>query len=286
MRQMCLQRAVWRWACCRLLNRYRHKYRCFNDDIQGTGCVTLAGLLAAAQSAGSHLKELKVMCVGAGSAGVGVCTAIKDGMVAAGLSEEEARARFVLCNNHGALGRADGKYGDPNHLHGLSASPMLSPWVSDQVSDGMSLMEVMKKFQPTCLLGLAGQPSGLFTEELIATMSANCELLDQKPIIMPMSNPTAKAECTPRQAYEWSKGQAIVATGSPFAPVELFGKKFIPSQCNNMYVFPGIGLAASVAGMKEITDRMLYRAAQACVASMTEREVAEGRSFPAIERIR
>ena len=154
----------------------------------------------------------------------------------------------------------------------------------------------METFKPTCLLGLAGQPSGLFTEDLIKLMTTNCEMLKQRPIIMvrshpqhihstaglststwlrgfwtlrsavstwvmsqPMSNPTAKAECTPRQAYEWSDGQAIVATGSPFDPVELDGKVYIPSQCNNMYVFPGIGLAASVAGVKTITDRMLYR---------------------------
>lgn len=97
----------------RLLNRYRDKYRCFNDDIQGTGCVTLAGILAAAQTAGSHIKETKVMCVGAGSAGLGVCTAIKEGMVAAGLSEEAAMDRFVLCNHNGALGRKDGKHGTP-----------------------------------------------------------------------------------------------------------------------------------------------------------------------------
>ena len=158
----------------------------------------------------------------------------------------------------------------------------------------------METFKPTCLLGLAGQPSGLFTEDLIKLMTTNCEMLKTRPIIMvsiqtqahlfhsrqitrspshaycvlsgllaahcqtwvlsqPMSNPTAKAECTPRQAYEWSDGQAIVATGSPFEPVELNGKVYIPSQCNNMYVFPGIGLAASVAGVKTITDRMLYR---------------------------
>ena len=103
----------------RLLNRYRHKYRCFNDDIQGTGCVTLAGILAASQTAGSHIKETKVMCVGAGSAGLGVCTAIKEGMVAAGLSEEAARERFVLCNHNGALGRKDGKHGK-RHLQSSS----------------------------------------------------------------------------------------------------------------------------------------------------------------------
>lgn len=110
-------------------------------------------------------------------------------------------------------------------------------------------------------LGLAAQPTGLFSEELIKTMASNCD----KPIVMPMSNPTTKAECTPAQAYEWTEGRAVVATGSPFDPVTLAnGQTYIPSQCNNMYVFPGIGLAASVAGVKEITDKMLYHAAVAC----------------------
>ena len=116
-------------------------------------------------------------------------------------------------------------------------------------------------------------------------MRATAENCD-RPIVMPMSNPTPKAECTPEEAYRWTDGRAIVATGSPFTPVEIDSKTFIPSQCNNMYVFPGIGLAASVAGVSTITDRMLYRAAVACSDSMNEEEIAAGRTFPALHRIR
>jgi len=264
-----------------LLSKYRDTYRCFNDDIQGTGCVTLAGILSAAHNAGSSITEMKFLCAGAGSAGLGVCAQIVDGMVEAGLSREEAMSRFVVCSSVGAIGRPDGTNGDPNHKRGLNEDR--APWVNQGVADGTSMLDVVKEFQPTCLLGLAAQPAGLFTEDLVRSMTTYCE----RPIIMPMSNPTPKAECTPQQAYEWTDGKAVVATGSPFKPVTLAdGRTLIPSQCNNMYVFPGIGLAASVAGVSKITDQMLYVAAVACKESMTADEIAGGRTFPAIQRIR
>jgi malate dehydrogenase (oxaloacetate-decarboxylating)(NADP+) len=148
------------------------------------------------------------------------------------------------------------------------------------------MLEVMKEFQPNVLLGLSTQPK-VFTKELIKEMAAQCREKHIKPIIMPMSNPTSKCECSPEEAYEWTNGEAVVATGSPFQPYTLpNGKVLIPSQCNNMYVFPGIGLAASVAGVQRITDKMLYRAAVACSDTMTDEEKAEGRTFPKISRIR
>mmetsp|Transcript_28987 Transcript_28987/g.86540 ORF Transcript_28987/g.86540 Transcript_28987/m.86540 type:complete len:623 (-) Transcript_28987:53-1921(-) len=263
-----------------LLEKYRHRYRCFNDDIQGTGCVTLAGVLAAARHAGLRLRDMSFLCAGAGSAGLGVCLQLVDGMVEDGLSREEAMKRFVICTSVGAIGKADGSRGDPNAARGLSEERAI--WVNDAVPDGASLEEATKLFEPTCLLGLAAQPGGLFTEEMVTSM---LDYTDH-PIVMPMSNPTAKHECTPRQAWEWTSGKAIVATGSPFDPVSINGKTLIPSQCNNMYVFPGLGLAASVGGVSEITDPMLYAAAVACADAMTEAEFAEGRTFPAISRIR
>jgi len=264
-----------------LLAKYRSRFRCFNDDIQGTGCVTLAGVLAAGRQAGLELTEMSFLCAGAGSAGLGVCAQIVDGMVEAGLSREEAMSRFVICTSVGAIGRADGVHNDPNARRGLSEER--AAWVNTAVSDGTSLEDTVKQFKPTCLLGLAAQPGGLFTEGMVKSMLDYAE----HPIVMPMSNPTAKHECTPAQAYEWTGGKAVVATGSPFDPVEMpDGRTLIPSQCNNMYVFPGIGLAASVAGVKEITDPMLYAAAVACVDAMTESEFASGRTFPSIDRIR
>ena len=216
-----------------ILAKYRHQYRCFNDDIQGTGCVTLAGVLASARQAGLALTEMSFMCAGAGSAGLGVCAQIVDGMVEAGLSRDEAMERFVVCTSVGAIGRADGTHGDPNAKRGLSEERTL--WKNEAVADGTPMVDVVRQFKPTCLLGLAAQPGGLFTEEMVASM---VEYTDS-PIVMPMSNPTAKAECTPAQAYEWTGGKAVVATGSPFEPVTMpDGRTLIPSQCNNMYVFP------------------------------------------------
>jgi len=263
-----------------LLDKYRHRFRCFNDDIQGTGCVTLAGVIAAGRNAGVKLTDMSFMCAGAGSAGLGVCEQIVDGMVEAGMDRSAARRRFVICTSQGAIGLADGTNGDPNHTRGLSSDR--AAWLNPDVSDGLSMLEVTKQFKPTCLLGLAAQDGGLFTEAIVRATGEN----HAAPIVMPMSNPTAKSECTPAQAYEWTEGRAIVATGSPFEPVTVHGRTLIPSQCNNMYVFPGLGLAASVAGVSSITDAMLYRAAVACVDSMTEEEVASGRTFPDISRIR
>ena len=257
-----------------LLARYRQDYRVFNDDIQGTGCVTLSGILSASRVIGSDFKDMRFMCAGAGSAGLGVCGQLVEGLVEAGLSREEAKKRFVVCTAEGAVG-APGK-ATTTHANGPASS-----WANESVPDGASLVETMKAFKPTVLLGLSAQ-GGIFTEELIRTMAS----FNARPIILPMSNPTSKAECTPEQAYIWTEGRGFVATGSPFKPSVVGGKTYIPSQCNNMYIFPGLGLAASVAGVRKITDKMLYKAAVACVESLTKEEIADGRTFPDIKRIR
>jgi len=262
-----------------LLERYREKYRMFNDDIQGTGSVTLSGLLSALRNAGTDIKDAKILCAGAGSAGLGVCEQLVEGMIEGGLTREQAKQRFVVSTSKGTLGKQDGKFGDPNHKRGITE--LTGPWVNNQVSDGMSIADAIQSFKPTVLLGLS-TVKGIFDETVIRAMGS----VNQRPIIMPMSNPTHKCECTAEEAYRWTDGRAVVATGSPFAPVELNGKTFIPSQCNNMYIFPGIGLAASVSGVSKITNKMLYLAAKACTDSMTAAERAEGRTFPNLLRIR
>ena len=263
-----------------LLERYRNKYRMFNDDIQGTGSVTLSALLSASRNAGTSIKDIRVLCAGAGSAGLGVCSQIVDGMVAAGLSRQEAMSRFVVITSQGVLGRRDGKHNDPNYKRPMANDRV--PFITDQISDGASLLQAVQEFKPTVLLGLAAQ-ADVFTEEAVRAMASYCA----SPIIMPMSNPTSKAECSAEQAYTWTDGRAVVATGSPFKPVVMpDGRKLIPSQCNNMYIFPGIGLAASVAGVSRITDHMLYVASVACTNTMTQEEIAEGRTFPNLKRIR
>jgi len=155
----------------KLLDKYRNKYRCFNDDIQGTGCVTLAGLLSAARNAGSSIKDLKIVCAGAGSAGLGVCSQIVDGMVAAGMSREDAMSRFVIVTSQGVLGKQDGAHGDPNHKRGLSDDRV--PWVNDAISDGTSMLDAVKLSGANCLLGLSTIP-GIFTKEVRPASSLAC----------------------------------------------------------------------------------------------------------------
>lgn len=259
-----------------LLERYRHQYRVFNDDIQGTGCVTLSGIISAASQIGVPFKDLKFMCAGAGSAGLGVCDQLVRGLVEAGLTREEAKSRFVVCTAEGAVGVAVSGGKTTQHAHSPTAA-----WVNSSVSDGATLLQAMQTFKPNVLLGLSAQ-GGIFTEELITEMAKH----HSRPIIMPMSNPTSKAECTPEQAYTWTNGAALVATGSPFPSSTIQGKTYTPSQCNNMYIFPGLGLAASVAGVTKITDKMLYTAAVACAGALTSAEIADGRTFPDIKRIR
>jgi malate dehydrogenase (oxaloacetate-decarboxylating)(NADP+) len=146
----------------------------------------------------------------------------------------------------------------------------------------LSLKEVVKKYKPTILVGVT-TVGGLFTEDIVREMQSQCE----RPIIFPLSNPTTKAECTAEQAYEWTDGRCIFASGSPFAPVEMAdGRVFYPSQCNNMYIFPGIGLGATVCGAKSVTQRMLYVAAEALANFVPEEDVRDGKVFPPLNRIR
>jgi malate dehydrogenase (oxaloacetate-decarboxylating)(NADP+) len=201
-------------------------------------------------------------------------------MMIAGLSIEEASRRFAVCTFDGVIGRPDGMRGDPNHRSpGLSGGHV--EWVNESLSDGLSVLETIEHFQPTVLLGLSAAGK-IFDEKVITAMGK----VNERPIIMPMSNPTSKCECTPEEAYRWTDGRAVVATGSPFPPVEVNGRTYTPSQCNNMYIFPGIGLASSVSGVTNITDKMFYLAAEACTNTMNEEERQEGRTFPSIMRIR
>ena len=263
-----------------LLEKYKNEYRVFNDDIQGTGCVTLSCMFSAARAAKMNFTDLRYLCVGAGT-GLGVSQTLVDGLVTAGLTKEEAMSRFVIATRKGAIGKPDGKHGNPNHTSTL-LTPRELAWMNTGVSDGSSLLETIKTFRPHVILGLSGA-GRIFTEEMIREMSSYCE----HPIIMPMSNPTTRAECTAEDAYKWSDGRGIVATGSPFPDyITADGKKLIPSQCNNMYIYPGIGLAASVGGLSIITDKMLYEGSLAITNTLTDEEIAEGRTFPHISRIR
>lgn len=242
-----------------LLARYRDQLCCFNDDIQGTAAVTVGTLLAACKVKGQRLSEQTVAFVGAGSAGCGIAEQIIAAMQLEGLSESLARSQVYLLNSKGLLtDRQPGLYDFQQRL--AHSSESLAQW--NFIGDWPSLHEVVSNAKPTVLIGVSGK-AGLFTQQIIQTMHAHCP----QPIIMPLSNPTSQIEAHPKDILQWTEGQALVATGSPFLPIELMGKTFAIAQCNNSYIFPGIGLGAIASKATRITDGMLMASAQALAES-------------------
>ena len=266
-----------------LLDKYRGSHLCFNDDIQGTGATCLAGAMACLRQRGlpvAALAEQRVVIAGAGSAGAGVAAALRDGMVAesrGALTPEQAARNFWMLDKDGLLARggADEAGFTPEQLE------YARPAGGGELARGASLLDVVRAVKPTMLLGLS-TVRGLFDEPVIRALGEGCE----HPVVMPLSNPTRNAECTAEEAYTWTDGRAIVASGSPFAPVELRGKTYIPSQCNNMFIFPGVGLGASLCGSKVVTDGMLHAASVACAEAVDADEMARGQVFPSVGRIR
>ncbi|QZN97226.1 NAD-dependent malic enzyme [Symbiopectobacterium purcellii] len=260
-----------------LLNRYRDEICCFNDDIQGTAAVALGSLIAASRAAGTQLRDQTVTFLGAGSAGCGIAEQIIAQMKSEGLSEEEARARVFMVDRFGLL---TDKL--PNLLDFQSKlvqkSELLSEW--DVASDAISLLEVVRNAKPTILIGVSGQP-GLFTEEIIREMHTHCA----RPIVMPLSNPTSRVEARPEDIIRWTDGAALVATGSPFAPVKHKDTLFPIAQCNNSYIFPGIGLGVLACGAKRITDGMLMAASRALADCSPLANNGEGALLPDLEDI-
>lgn len=238
-----------------LLNRYREELCCFNDDIQGTASVTVGSLIAASHAAGSRLRDQTVTFLGAGSAGCGIAEQIIAQMKSEGLSEDEARARIFMVDRFGLLtDKLTNLLDFQSKL--VQHSDNLQGWDVDK--DNISLLEVVRHAKPTVLIGVSGQP-GLFTEEIIREMYKHCS----RPIVMPLSNPTSRVEAHPADIINWTDGAALVATGSPFAPVSYKDKVYPIAQCNNSYIFPGIGLAVIASGAKQVTDGMLMAASRA-----------------------
>lgn len=257
-----------------LLEKYRYKMLTFNDDVQGTGTVALAGVLGALRCAGhtapNALSKQKIVIVGAGTAGIGVANGLKMGLLMQGLSDQEARDRIYLVDQKGLLGQG---------RTGLDVNQVL--WTKKDQPDGLPLEQLIHAIKPSIILGLTGYP-GVFTEGAIRAMSQYHE----RPIVFPLSNPTSRAEATAEQVWEWTDGKAIFASGSPFAPVNYKGDTKYPSQANNLYTFPGIGLGALVCQAKYITDSMLYVAARALAAAVKDEDIKMGKVFPPISQIR
>lgn len=260
-----------------LLNRYRDELCCFNDDIQGTAAVTLGSLIAASHAAGSQLRDQTVTFLGAGSAGCGIAEQIIAQMISEGLSEEQARGRVFMVDRFGLL---TDKL--PNLLDFQSKlvqkSDALQQW--NLTSDSISLLDVVRNAKPTVLIGVSGQP-GLFTEELIREMHKHCP----RPIVMPLSNPTSRVEARPEDIINWTDGAALVATGSPFSPVSYKEKVYPIAQCNNSYIFPGIGLGVLASGAKRVTDGMLMAASRALAECSPLAMNGEGALLPNIDDI-
>ena len=238
-----------------LLEKYRDKICCFNDDIQGTAAVSVGSLIAASKAAGKQLKDQTVAFLGAGSAGCGIAEQIVAQMVAEGLTDPEARARVYMVDRFGLITENQPNLLDFQRKLAQKAE-VVDPWAS--IDNIISLLDVVKNAKPTVLIGVSGQP-GLFTEEIIKTMAAHCE----RPIVMPLSNPTSRVEAVPADIIEWTEGRALIATGSPFAPVNYQTKLYNIAQCNNSYIFPGIGLGVVASGATRITENMLMASSRA-----------------------
>ncbi len=267
-----------RHNAARSLSRYRDRLCTFNDDIQGTGAVALAGALAAVEVTGSKISEQRVVMFGAGSAASGIGNQIVAAMRSEGLSEEAIKERIWLVDKNGLV------HSEEQGLEGFKldyAQPAerVSNW---QVArrDHITLEETIRHARPTILIGTAAQPAA-FTEEAVREMARHVE----RPIIFPLSNPTSKSEAHPRDLIRWTEGRAIVATGSPFDDVVYEGRTIRTGQCNNVYIFPGVGLGVIAAGARRVSDEMFVAAARA-LSEMSPAQEEGGSLFPAVEDVR
>ncbi len=252
----------------KLLNRYKNKILCFNDDIQGTASVALAGVLASCKITGKEFKDLKVMFLGAGSAATGIADLLKSALMKHGLSEKEALKRLNFCDIDGLL--VKGRKGLMEHN---------LPYAHDMNS--IPFKEAISTLEPDVLIGATGS-GGTFDQEVIEAMSK----VNERPVIFALSNPTSKAECTAEQAYSWSDGKAIFVSGSPFNPVEYKGKTLVPGQGNNAYIFPGLGMGLLVSKAKGVNDQLLLAAAETLADQVTEEDLAQGKLYPSLKNIR
>lgn len=262
-----------------LLERYRDQLCTFNDDIQGTAAVSVAAILAATRVAQSPLKDQRVAFLGAGSAGCGIAEQIVHAMMNQGLSEKEARSRFYLVDRNGLLleGMPDLL---PFQKPFARSQQLLNEWKPEQPGK-ISLVDVVNNAKPTILLGVSGQPNQ-FTETMVRAMASYCK----RPIIFPLSNPTSRTEATPHDLLNWTAGQALVATGSPFDPVKMGNRQIDIAQCNNSYIFPGVGLGIVAGNARRVSDLMMMAAAIALSELAPAVETGEGRLLPELSTIR
>jgi malate dehydrogenase (oxaloacetate-decarboxylating)(NADP+) len=253
----------------RLLARWRDRICTFNDDIQGTAAVALAGICSALKITKKGLRDQRILFLGAGEAGVGIADLIVAAMVDEGARPEDARRRCWFVDSKGLVVKS--RQGLAEHKLRYAHDFLYSPDLSSAVH----------ALEPTALIGVSTMAKA-FDKEIIETMAR----LNERPIIFALSNPTSKAECSAEEAYTWSRGKAIYASGSPFPPVTFEGKTFVPGQGNNSYIFPGVGLGVYASEARRVTDRMFARAAKALAEQVLPGDLDMGRIYPSLKRIR
>jgi malate dehydrogenase (oxaloacetate-decarboxylating)(NADP+) len=253
----------------RLLKKYRDRVCAFNDDIQGTAAVALAGLYSALRITGGKLAGQRILCLGAGEAATGICDLVVSAMTDDGLPEGEARSRCWLFDSRGLVVAS---------RSGLAEHKLPYAHRHARVVDFVAAVEALK---PTAIIGVAAV-GGTFTQAVLQAMAR----INRRPIVFALSNPTAKSECTAEQAYRWTGGRAVFACGSPFDPVTLAGRSFVPRQGNNSYIFPGVGLGAVASGTRRITNEMFLASARALARQVSKNDLDQGSIYPALARIR
>jgi malate dehydrogenase (oxaloacetate-decarboxylating)(NADP+) len=253
----------------RLLRKYRDRICCFNDDIQGTASVTVAGIFSALRVTKQRMAEQTFLCLGAGEAATGICDLLSAAMVADGLTAEQARARCWMVDSKGLVVESRTDLAEHKKAYAHPHAPVAE------------FLGAVKALKPTAIIGVGATP-GLFTKEVVEEMTR----LNERPIVFALSNPTSKSECTAAQAYEWSGGKALFASGSPFDPVDFAGRHFVPRQGNNSYIFPGVGLGVVSVRSTRVTDEMFMAAARTLAEHTSDADLAQGSLYPPLNRVR
>jgi malate dehydrogenase (oxaloacetate-decarboxylating)(NADP+) len=252
----------------RLLERYRNRVCCFNDDVQGTGAMGLAGLYSAGRITGRTLAEQRILFVGAGEACLGIGGMVIAAMQREGLTEAQARQACLFVDSKGLV------------IASRTDLPAYKRPFAQERTPLCDLLAAVEAFKPTALIGACGKP-GVFTRDVLQAMAR----LNERPIVFALSNPTSKSECTAEQAYTWTDGRAIFAGGSPFAPTSIGGRTHLPAQANNAHIFPGLGLGLLASEAARVTDELFLVAAHELAAHVSQAELDEGRVFPTAARM-
>ncbi|RJR41163.1 MAG: NAD-dependent malic enzyme [Deltaproteobacteria bacterium] len=253
----------------RLLEKYRERLCCFNDDIQGTAAATLAGIYSALRITGGRLQDQKFLFLGAGEAGLGAADLMVSALMASGLSANEAREHCWFVDSKGLVVKSRSE---------LSGHKRRYAHDCEFIPDFPSAVEAL---QPTAIIGVSGK-ARMFTQPVLEAMAR----INERPLVFSLSNPTSNTECTAEEAYKWTEGRAIYTSGSPFEPVIYGGKKFVPAQGNNVYIFPGVGLGAIACRARQVTDEMFSVAAKTLASMISDADLEQGSLFPPLPRIR